>query len=183
MPKGSISFPCDREQSVLRGRGRENPTNPCCNGRHSFFAHVLYQRTGGYPVPLPLVARAGMRCRGHTGSWLWKAGEKRFPRETTGCKTWVHGRCPGREMLASSSVPYPARRKPLRGHHPKKKRAGETEVFGDVPENSLWHPDASQKWAKLQLLSRGEASAVSSKGGLLWELTWGAAGESERTWH
>lgn len=52
-----------------------------------------------------------------------------------------------------------------------------------MPENSLWHPDASQKWAKLQLLSRGEASAVSSKGGLLWELTWGAAGESERAWH
>ena len=52
-----------------------------------------------------------------------------------------------------------------------------------MPENSLGHPDASQKWAKPQLLSWGEASAVSSKGGLLWEPTWGAAGESEHTWH
>jgi len=52
---------------------------------------------------------------GRTGSWLQKAGAKQFPRETAGCKRWVHGHRPGRETLASSSMPCPARSKPPEG--------------------------------------------------------------------
>lgn len=67
--KGSISFPSNKEYSILRGRGREIQQISAAMGAAAF-AHVCYIGVQG--VPSPLIPH----CHGHPGSWLLKAREK-----------------------------------------------------------------------------------------------------------
>lgn len=119
MPTDTITFPCNREESVFRGRGWGSWQIPAAVGA-AVFSHVCSTGTQGVPVLSPLPEEEWRR-RGCAGSWLQKAEDKRFPRESSGCQRRLHSHYPGQEMLASSA-PCPVHRKALR-NHPKKEQA------------------------------------------------------------